>query len=268
MGIQDVKYFVFLLFFVQVMAANTAVKTDLIYSGVDTITSGDAMDFVAQKPCTSATEDNCTGQIVFGRYGVSPDFYFSFSGPNCISRYMGKMNLDSISAAPPDSQLNTGLGTSGTIIFRIFPDSLNSCIGNVYVVKTGKARPAGAYNWPLYVKLKILDFDVLDTASYHIQMIFLWVFNESGNRDLRTPNPVDTFKSLPGIFDGEGTAVNSEKQLRKLAYKRVAVTLASKLFIAPEAPMRVIVVDSQDEAMWDFRGRRISIFAPIKRINR
>jgi hypothetical protein len=238
--------------------ANGDTKTDLIYTGIDTILAGaylSAMDFVIQRPCTSAEEKTCNAQIVLGKYGPAPEgLYYALGGTNCWSIDLGKVNLDSVKASPSDSELINEI-----VIFRIFPDSLNSCIGNVYVVKTGDARNTGLFSHPLRVKLKILDFDVLDTASYHIQMIFLWMANMGGNLEMVTPEPLDTFSTLPGIFDAEGTVVQSREPIGSFAARPTGVTVSPRLMLPPLSGSRagVVVCDRNGGLVWDLNGRRV-----------
>ena len=103
---------------------------------------------------------------------------------------IGKMNLDSIKSAPPDSLMKDDLGLGQPYeFFRIAPDSLQKCVGNCYILKTG-IDPRRGNN--LYAKIKILGFDVTDSTNHYVKMRFLWTYNDNGFKDLHTSG-LDTF---------------------------------------------------------------------------
>ena len=143
------------------------------------------------------------------------------------------------------------------------PDSLDSCIGNVYVVKTGPARTTGVFEDPLYVKIKILDFDVLDSASYKIQMIFLWLANMNGKPNLVSEEPLDTFTTLPGVFDEEGTEVWSQgPSFRRQAIGENGRTgVVPRVLVSPIAGRRagVVIHDYKNRKSWTVTGRALLI---------
>jgi hypothetical protein len=130
---------------------------------------------------------------------------------------MGKKNLDSIVTAPSDSVFEAAPGTH---VDSLFPDSLSSYIGNVYVIKTGE-DPRDEY--PYYAKIKILDIIVHDLAENKIDMVFLWAANWSGLRDLATTN-LDTFDLGSGVTPvTRGVKAHAPRGKREPGIKRVLI---------------------------------------------
>ena len=177
-------------------------------AGIDTIISDDHgannFDFLTSQSCISGQTPGCYGQ--FGYCCPSGNTVGIRSGDNSGSKYMGKGNLDSIIAPPPDSELKVLPGYQVGLLFRMDMNNIDSLIGNVYVIKTGNARESGPDAHPLYVKLKILDLWVLDTNSVKIRMIFLWMANISGFTDLSTATPIDNYPNLSVFHTPPDTA--------------------------------------------------------------
>ncbi|HUI92779.1 MAG TPA: hypothetical protein VLX68_11080 [Chitinivibrionales bacterium] len=169
-------------------------ESGLIFTGVDTLIDDaqhNGMDFVLERPCTSATSDNgCVrhfGLDYMGAYNA-----YTAGVPGGLAADLGKLNLDSIKTAPPDSLMKYDLGLGlAYMFFKIAPDSLSKCIGNVYLLKTA-TDPRPVWNRPFYAKIKILKFIVVDSSQHQIQMVFLWAYNNSGTTDLHTSG-LDTF---------------------------------------------------------------------------
>ena len=176
-----------------VMAGNVAAKTEggLIFDGLDTLDAGRGFDFVLQRACTSSTDAGCNSHFKFFWYSGYYAYLAQLNGQGLMLD-LGKLNLDSIKSAPPDSVMKDDYGLGQLyVFFKIAPDSLSKCIGNVYILKTG-IDPRPVWNRSFYAKIKILKFIVVDSTQHQIQMVFLWAFNRSGYPDLTTSG-LDTF---------------------------------------------------------------------------
>ena len=161
----------------------------LILSGLDTMRNSNGMDFVLQRPCTSSTDIQCNSHFSIGLDGILLVAWINGQGRMLD---LGKLNLDSVKSAPADSVMKDDLGLGQPyMFFKIAPDSLSKCIGNVYLLKTATDNRPG-YGMPLYAKIKIIKFIVIDSASHQIKMVFLWGYNDSGTKDLTTSG-LDTF---------------------------------------------------------------------------
>jgi hypothetical protein len=183
------QYFIVLIMFF--MISNILGKTDggLILTGIDTLRGG--FDFVLQRPCTSSSDVGCNAHFAFLWDGGYNGHLARLTGQGRMLD-LGKLNLDSIKSAPADSVMKDDLGLGQPyMFFKIAPDSLSKCIGNVYLLKTGN-DPRPAWNRSVYAKIKIIKFIVLDSAQHQIKMVFLWAFNRSGYPDLTTAG-LDTF---------------------------------------------------------------------------
>jgi hypothetical protein len=161
---------------------------------------------------------------------------------------MGKINLDSVKFAPPDSILyQEPIGK----IDSIPPDSLSSRIGNVYVFKTG-TDPRPAWNMPFYAKIKILNLIVVDSASHSVKMAFLWAYNNSGTTDLRTSG-LDTFH-----LDTVPTAIRSSTlaspRNSNLANPQNIFKVAGDFF---NVPANLIGLKSH-ASVFDLSGRKLA----------
>jgi hypothetical protein len=183
------QYFIVLIMFF--MISNILGKTDggLILTGIDTLRGG--FDFVLQRPCTSSSDVGCNAHFAFLWDGGYNGHLARLTGQGRMLD-LGKLNLDSIKSAPADSVMKDDLGLGQPyMFFKIAPDSLSKCIGNVYLLKTGN-DPRPAWNRSVYAKIKIIKFIVLDSAQHQIKMVFLWAANITGYKDLTTSG-LDTF---------------------------------------------------------------------------
>jgi hypothetical protein len=185
---------IFITFFLMFFNAFAERDAGLILNGIDTVSTQYGVgffDFITANPCSTlgGATSSCVGhvglQYSFNDFGYS--FFITRSGG--LAKDTGKINLDSIKYAPPDSLMFADLGIGASRIFLIRPDSLKQCIGNCYVLKTGVDPRLGGQ---FYAKFKILGFDVTDSANHIVKMRFLWTYNDNGFKDLRTSG-LDTF---------------------------------------------------------------------------
>ena len=166
--------------------AELATTAGLIKTKLDTLNVGAELgyDFVNMAPCAARYDRGCELHIEFWYYGI-PAAYTLFV-PRGYGFMVGDTCLDSIKSAPSDSIFKLGeYGRAGYIP----PDSLAQYIGKVYVIKTGEDTHM---DYPLYAKLRILDFTVRDNDAHKIDMVFVWACNWGGYPDLHTAN-LDTF---------------------------------------------------------------------------
>jgi hypothetical protein len=195
-----IRYFLFTITFLVIRNVLGETNGGLILSGIDTLIDGPwycSFDFVLQRPCTSSTDVTCNSHFGFLWDGGYGGYLARLTGQGrMLDR--GKLNLDSVKSAPADSVMQRDLGLGQPyIFFKIAPDSLSKCIGNVYVLKTGiDLRPV--WNRPFYAKIKILKFIVVDSVQHQIKMVFLWAYNNTGTHDLTTSG-LDTFHLDPTI---------------------------------------------------------------------
>jgi hypothetical protein len=244
------KLILFLLLFLVLNVSGTELGGLILY-GVDTINTRNQVgfDFVTQKSCTTGIISGpftCVDHFLFtfnvNQYDLVPD---NQDGPAfCIN--MGKMNLDSIKTAPADSIFTKQPNGHGD---DIPADSLSSRIGNVYLMKTA-SDPRPSYNVPLYAKIKILKFIVVDSASHQIKMVFLWAYNDDGTHDLTTSG-LDTFH-LDGI-----TLNQPNNRLASSVNRANAGQYAFKVvgdrFVLPQE----LVGKVKWLTVWDLRGKRV-----------
>ena len=101
----------------------------------------------------------------------------SISAEKLSEILFGKINLDSIKLAPPDSELVDNNGGDLYRVFEVTIDSMQSLKGTSYVIKT---RTDPRDQRPFYAKLRILDFIVIDSVNHQVEMVFLWVCNTNG----------------------------------------------------------------------------------------
>ena len=169
----------------------------LILSGLDTMFLNGycfGFDFVLGRACTSSTDNQCNGHFNVA-WTVDTSYQAWIMGQGRMLD-LGKLNLDSVKTAPPDSIMKDDLGLGQPyMFFKIAPDSLSKCVGNVYILKTA-TDPRPVWNRQFYAKIKILKFIVVDSAQHQIKMVFLWTFNRSGYPDLTTSG-LDTFHLDP-----------------------------------------------------------------------
>jgi hypothetical protein len=147
------------------------------------------LDFNLEVACTTETNTKYFSHILIGFY--QPLSLFVQSG---YSIKMGKINLDSIKTAPSDSVFYKN---SRDIIDRIPYDSLSSCIGNAYILKTGN-DPRPAFSGVYYAKIKIVGLNIIDSAKGKYDLTILWACQLSLGRDLTTSG-LDTFKFSTAI---------------------------------------------------------------------
>jgi hypothetical protein len=189
------KFIILLLCLLCILFKAIAEKNaGMILNGVDTISTQQGagyFDFITGNPCSTWGGPNspCVGHI--GLQFEDAEYLCYINDPGGLVKDMGKKNLDSIKSAPPDSLMSQDVGIGVGGIFLIRPDSLKKCVGNCYIIKTG-IDPRPIWKLPLYAKIKILNFFIVDSANYNIKMSFLWVFNRSGPKDLTTSG-LDTF---------------------------------------------------------------------------
>jgi len=204
---------------INLMSEKTA---GIIFNGVDTVSTRPYegyFDFVLQRPCTSEADYNSSE--------FQEHFQFAWDIPSTYAlallwvnfpcfKDFGKINLDSIKEAPPDSELVDDNGGGLYRVFDVTPDSLNSLIGTAYIIKT---RDDPRYDYPYYVKLKILNFNVIDSINHEVEMVFLWACQMQGIKDLETTG-LDTFNIPTAIVsDLKKTDLKSNKRKIKTVFK-------------------------------------------------
>lgn len=179
----------------------SAVNPLLILSGVDTllISKIPGFDFIEQKACTSFSDyPGCHNHFYF-QFFQEAQMHYDIRVEYGYAVKMGKMNLDSLTSAPHDTIFQKSPGRADAIP----PDSLSSRIGYCYWIKTG-VDPRPAFSGTFFAKIKILNFKVIDSAQHKVEMVFLWAFQFSHGRDLRTSG-LDTFHlDNPPVFVRSG----------------------------------------------------------------
>jgi hypothetical protein len=227
-----------------------AAKAGLVQMGVDTLNVQDgrtfqALDFVLGKVCSScdlSPTAACYCHIAFFS-PIPPMPAYPLEVPDGYGMLFGKLNLDSVRAAPPDSVLtNRPQHRIDTLFWH--PDSLRSYIGNVYVMKTGTDARV---HFPFFAKIKILKFIVRDTVTHDIDMVFLWVCNESGYTDLQSAVDTFTLDTLPVSTSPSARTRISSPSSRASAYAVLRVA-------------RTGLVVTGERGVWDLRGRRVALW--------
>ncbi len=230
--------------------ASAETQGGLIISGLDTLPAGRGFDFVLERPCTTSSDVNCFYHFNFFWYGPDINYFAQLNPPNGLMLDVGKINLDSIKSAPPDSLMfdNYNLGQL-YVFFRIAPDSLSKCVGNVYILKTATDPREG---YPLYAKIRIIKFIAVDSSQHIVKMVFLWAYNNSGVHDLTTSG-LDTFHLqgppvavLPRPSSIAGHAVSFSGGSR-------VFTVVGDVFTVP----RELEGKAVRIAVFDLRGRRL-----------
>jgi len=212
-----IVYLFLLTFYICVLAD---IKAGLIFSGVDTLNSRywrSYFDFVQGRTCTSEVdfESNDFQEHLHFQPDI-PEYELVITPPNGLFKDFGKINLDSIKEAPPDSELVDDNGGGVYRVFEVTPDSLNSLIGTAYIIKT---REDPRDDCPFYVKLKILNFNVIDSINHEVEMAFLWAYQATGGKDLETTG-LDTFNIPTAIVsDIKKSALQSNKRRIKTVFK-------------------------------------------------
>lgn len=177
----------------------------LILSGIDTIhtTNEYGFDFITQQACTTFSFTppyDCSNHFTFYYYSFTKQFALNSAGG--YGYQAGKINLDSIKTAPPDSIFDK----LSLHIDSLPQDSLRSFIGNCYIIKTG-SDPRPAWSGVYYAKIKILNFKVIDSAQHQVDMIFLWVFQRSGSRSIPSSG-LDTFHLSTSILSQRNSGIS------------------------------------------------------------
>ena len=223
-------------------------ESGLILSGIDTLKVGQGFDFVLQRACTSSADLACKAHFGMSWDGIG-SFIALLTGIGLIVD-SGKLNLDSIKSAPPDSLMKDDLGIGQPYrIFRIAPDSLQKCVGNCYILKTGPdPRPfwAGVY----FAKIKILGFDVIDSASHQVKMRFLWACQLTHARDLTTTS-LDTFHLDTPTLNRPNSRF--AKNVNSAAPSQYVFKVMGDRFVLPKE----LVGKVKWLTVWDLRGRKI-----------
>jgi hypothetical protein len=165
-------------------------KIILLQNGIDTlqIPGNKGFDFLLGRVCkevvNGGVNDSCFSHIEFRSFNN----YYKLNSNDGYALKMGKVNLDSIYNAPPDSVfLRNEIG----VVDSFNSDSLIKSVGDVYILKT-TVDPRKQYG--LYVKFKILGFKMIDCANRGVEMRFLWNANLSGLHDIGSYLPIDTFR--------------------------------------------------------------------------
>jgi hypothetical protein len=165
-------------------------------------------------------------------------------------RDLGKLNLDSIKSAPPDSLMKDDLGLGQPYMFlKIAPDSLSKCIGNVYLLKTA-TDPRPLWATAFYAKIRILKFIVVDSASHNIKMVFLWACQMSGTGDLHTSG-LDTFH-----LDGTATLPRNNASTSHAAFSsrnQNVFKVVGDMFTVP----KVLIGSGTSITVFDLSGRKL-----------
>ncbi len=211
-----------LCLWVSVNSERAEVGAGLIVKGVDTTyyenPLGYGMDFVLARPCSTVGEFGCVQHFatLWGPDGCYQTYALGSGAAR--SKAMGKTNLDSIAAAPPDSQME-----QRSTFMCPPPDSLAQYIGNVYVMRCGADPRDGV---KIAAKIKVLDFAVRNAQEHQIDMVFLWAANWSGFADLATSG-LDTFTldyhvdTIPETVIASRLSVRGERLRRNAAWRVV-----------------------------------------------
>src|SRR5271157_6268596 len=94
----------------------------LIFSGIDTIYGGQGFDFVLQRPCSTSGDAACNPHFDYLWDGGYNGYIGRLSGLGLMLD-LGKLNLDSIKSAPPDSVMKDDYGLGQLyVFFKIAPD--------------------------------------------------------------------------------------------------------------------------------------------------
>jgi hypothetical protein len=224
-------------------------ESKLIFSGVDTLNTLDFLDyfdFILQRPCTSQADYESQAfaeHLHFQWFDAGYELIVSDVNYPCM-KDLGKINLDSIKVAPPDSDLVIDNGGGAYRVFDVTPDSLKSIIGTFYIIKT---RVDPRYDRPFYTKIRIIDFDVIDSANHIVEMVFVWAMQFNGSKDLPTSN-LDTFDiPVPIISNPKKNNFLSSNHFES---QTVFKTTSNRFVIPEELVGRVKFAE-----VYDLRGR-------------
>ena len=156
--------------------------------GMDSVITNKSFgfDFVMQRACTSSSNyPGCFQHFYFAKLGNIANRTYELGSWLGYGIKIGKMNLDSVNVAPPDSVFYLNDGVTDII----HPDSLFSRIGDVYLIRSG--TDPRLHNI-VYAKIKILDLSEIDKVNLDVKMKFLWVDNDGAYKDLSSSG-LDTF---------------------------------------------------------------------------
>jgi len=211
-----------IFFFVLAFISTTFPKSSgIISSGVDTIYYSQyyGFDFYEKKACLSGDRDpSCYCHFKFVHLEYLGGYCILASGSGAGILY-GKANLDSIKSGPPDSVWARYQQYADTIP----NDSLESIIGNVYLIKSGIDPRDG---FPEYAKIKILNIIFRNKPEYQVDLVFLWAWQMAGTKDLRTSG-LDTFHldSIPTLQGNLawGRSMQHSPQILRVVGDRVRI---------------------------------------------
>ena len=236
----------FLYFLIFLCCAGSASQGQYVVTGLDTVDTYRrlAFDFVAAIACTTG----------MGYSGCFADFNFAAQGSisGGVTRWgydivpgggygakEGKVNLDSLTTAPPDSIFTK----SYQIADDIPVDSLQFRVGCSYWIKTA---PYPVINQKMFAKLRILSFKVVDSANHKADMRFLWACDLTGDRNVPTSG-LDTFHlATSGALSGP------HSQVAAVAGKRSFAAVAGRFIVPQELAGRSGML-----AVYSLTGRRL-----------
>jgi hypothetical protein len=222
-------------------------QVGLVVFGIDTMRNDNfGMDFILQRPCLSSSDNQCHPHFCVGLDAVELVAWINGQG---LVLDMGKMNLDSIKSAPPDSQMKEDFGIEISYrIFLIAIDSMQKCIGNCYIFKTGLDSRRG---YQMYAKFKILGFNVVDSINHYVKMRFLWVCNRSGYPNLASSG-LDTFHLDPPTLNRLGNkllGIGNHFEAKQYIFKS-----SGNRFNLPQEYMGKV----NRFSVWDLQGKRLA----------
>lgn len=238
------KKILMLVSIISCLCMNVESKTILLtLSGVDTISYAYeyGFDFINQQACTTSTYTppyDCNNHFRFYYYDMISAYTLSAGTGYGIQA--GKVNLDSIYTAPPDSSFKMSPQFD-----TIPPDSLSAYVGNSYIIKTGvDPRDASIY----FAKIRIVGFRLIDSATHTVEMRFIWACNVNGSRDIATSG-LDTF-NFPTSTIHSGT---TPKPVAFSTEQRVFKVVGDKFRI----PKELMAGKVNFIEVFDLRGKRL-----------
>jgi hypothetical protein len=227
-------------------------KAGLVIYGIDTLFINGYLfgfDFVMQRACTSSTDNQCNAHFNIG--WSTENFYLAWIMGQGLALDLGKLNLDSIKAAPPDSLMKDNLGLGQLFrIFRIAQDSLQNCLGNCYIIKTA-IDPRPAIKVHFYSKFKILKIMVVDSTNHYIKMVLLWAYNSDALHDLTTSG-IDTFHlETPTLNQSGRNLLRNEKYA---SMNQHAFKVVENDFRLPQAFLGKV----KSFSIWNSQGKKLA----------
>ena len=236
----------FLFALVLLCSIGSTAQGQYVVTGLDTVDTYRrlAFDFVAAVACTtSAGYSACFNDFDFaaqgGVSGGVTTWGYDIVADNGYGAKEGKVNLDSLLTAPPDSIFAKSYLTVGDIPV----DSLPSHVGCSYWIKTA---PYPVMDQIMFAKLRILSFKVVDSTNHKVDMRFLWACDLTGDRNVPTSG-LDTFH-LPtsGVLSGP------HSQITAVAGKRSFAAVAGRFIVPQELAGRSGML-----AVYSLTGRRL-----------